>query len=203
MIKKTKKALLLLSGGIDSPVAGYLLKDKLNLAAIHFSIEPFTDKQQEIKSRRLAKMLGIKQLYVINVSKQFSEIVKECNHRFYFVLSKRLMFRIAESIAKKHGYDYLITGESMGQVSSQTLANLTVIDKSVKIQVLRPLLGYDKNETIRIAEQIKTYEVSKGPEVCDKLGPRHPATNATEEKVLEEEKKLDITNMIKEAIKEI
>jgi thiamine biosynthesis protein ThiI len=196
-----KKALLLLSGGIDSPVAGHLLKKKLNIDAVHFSIEPFTDDSPEKKSAKLAKLLGIKKLIVINTSKEFSEIVKECNHRIYFVLSKRLMLRIAEELAKKQGYDYLITGESIGQVSSQTLPNLSVIDKAVKIQVLRPLLGYDKNEIIKVANEIGSFESSKGPEVCDKLGPKHPSTNASLDIVLKEEENLDIKKMVKEAIK--
>lgn len=192
-----KKALLLISGGIDSPVAGYLLKKELKIDAVHFSIEPFTDNSPEKKSRKLAELLGLKRFIVINVSDEFSEIVKECNHRLYFVLSKRLMLRIAEELAKKHGYDYIITGESIGQVSSQTLANLSVIDKAVKIPVLRPLLGYDKNEIIRIAEEIGSFELSKGPEVCDKLGPRHPSTNASLGSVLKEEEKLDIKGMVR------
>ena len=197
-----KKALLLLSGGIDSPVAGYILKREYNIDAVHFSIEPFTDNSPELKSKSLAILLGIKKLYIINVSKQFSEIVKQCNHKLYFVLSKRLMIRIAESIAKESGYDCLITGENIGQVSSQTLSNLAVIDKAVSIPVLRPLLTYDKNEIIRIAKKINSFELSKGAEVCDKLGPKHPATFCKEEIVLNEEKNLNTRGMIKEALKD-
>jgi len=195
------KVLCLISGGYDSPVAAYLVSKRFRLTAIHFSIEPFTDNKPELKTKKLCNILGIKKLYVIQAGKIFAELVKKCNHRFYYVLSKRLMLRIAEKIAKKEKCKYLVTGESLGQVSSQTLDNLTTIDRAVKITVLRPLLAYDKNEIISLTKKIKTYEISTGPEVCDRLGPKNPATRCNEKTILKEEKKLKLSNLINTGVK--
>src|SRR3989338_2774278 len=187
------KGLLLLSGGIDSPVAAYMMKQlDVDLSAVHFSIEPITDNNPELKCRRISEKLGIKKLHVINVAKEYQEIATKCTHKHYFVLTKRLMYKIAEKIAKKEKCDFLVTGENLAQVSSQTLENLVVINKVVKIPVLRPLLGFDKNEIIKIAERIGTFEISKGPEVCDLFGPKHLSTRVDEEIILEEEKNLDL-----------
>lgn len=186
------KGLLLLSGGIDSPVAGYMMKQRgIGLAAVHFSLEPITDNGPEMKCRKIVDRLGIEKLHIINVAKEYQEIASKCIHKHYFVLTKRLMYRIAEKIAKKEKCDFLITGENLAQVSSQTLENLVVINRAVEIPVLRPLLGFDKSEIIKTAEEIGTFEISKGPEVCDLLGPKHPSTRVDEKIVLEEEKELE------------
>ncbi len=186
-----KKGLLLLSGGIDSPIAAKLMLDRgVEIIAVHFSNEPFTNDEPEVKSKKAAKILGIKKIIVKNISKQLSTLTKDCYHKFYFVLSKRLMFRLAEKIAHEEGCDFLISGENLGQVSSQTLQNLSVIDQAVKIPILRPLLTYDKNEIIKIAHKIDTFEVSKGPEMCCVLGPSRPATGASLEQIEREEAKL-------------
>ena len=196
-MKKTK-ALLLLSGGFDSPVAGHMMqKQGLELSAVHFSSKLVTDAESEEKSRKLAEFLGIKKLFVIDLSKELITISKTCEHRYYFVLMKRLMYRIAEKIAKKERCKFLITGENLAQVSSQTLQNLSVIDKATRFEVLRPLLGFDKEEIIQLAKKIGTYETSCGPEHCDALGPVHPATQAREGDILGEEEKLDTGEIIK------
>lgn len=198
------KGLLLISGGIDSPVAGYLASQSgLEIAAIHFSQHPFTDNTPEEKSRKLLKTLGIKQFYVVNLGKQLEEISRNFNQKFYFVLMKRMMLKISEKLAKEKGYDCLITGESLAQVSSQTLTNLSTISKAVAIPIVRPLLAVDKEETITIARKLGTFETSKGPELCDALGPKHPSTQASEEKILEEENKLGIEKLIDEAFKNL
>jgi thiamine biosynthesis protein ThiI len=184
------KGLLLISGGIDSPVAGHFMQQVgVELEAVHFSSEPFTDDTPEKKSRELCKILGIENLHVVNISKQLKEMVDKCNRKYYFVLAKREMLRQAEKIAKERKCQFLVTGENLAQVSSQTLSNLVTIDRAVGIPVFRPLLGFDKVEIVNIAEEIGTYESSKGPEFCDVLGPKRPATKSTEEKILEEEKK--------------
>ena len=185
------KALLLISGGFDSAVAGYLVnKQGIEVSAIHFSYEPFTDNGPEIKSREACKILGIKDFKVVNISKECGKIAKECNHRLYFILTKRLMMKLAEKEAEKQGCTFLITGENLAQVSSQTLKNLQAITKAVEIQILRPLLTYDKTEILKIAKEIGTYDVSIGPEVCDVLGPKHPATTCKLEEIEAEERKI-------------
>ena len=145
------KGLLLISGGFDSPVAGYLMQQKgVEIIAVHFSYEPFTDNQPEIKASKAVEILGFKKLITINISKDCENIAKNCDHRLYFVLTKRLMLKKAEEIAKTENCNFLITGENLGQVSSQTISNLRSITDAVKIQVIRPLLTYDKTEIIKL-----------------------------------------------------
>ena len=180
------KGVILISGGIDSPVAAKLMKDKeWDFEAIHYSYEPFTDDGPEKKTRKACEKLGIK-LKVINVAKDIKQIAEKCKPEYYFILSKRMMMRKAE----EEGYDYIITGEAIGQVSSQTIQNLKVIDKAVKIPIIRPLIGMNKEEIINMAKEFGTYEISLGPEVCDVFGNKHPTTRAKLETTEEEEKKL-------------
>ena len=195
------KALLLLSGGIDSPVAGHLMTQRgLEVLAVHFSLEPITDDAAAVKSRRLAEKLGLSKLIVVTVGRPFAEIADTCDRKLYFVLSKRLMVRIAEALAEREGCRFLLTGESLGQVSSQTLTNLRAIDAASLRVVLRPLIGFDKDETVRVAKSIGTYAISEGPEICDLLGPAHPATHASLERVAAEEAKLDLDRLVREAL---
>jgi len=185
------KGILLLSGGYDSAVAGFLMQKKgLEIIAVHFSYEPLTDNSPEKKAREISEILKFKKLIVINISKECEKIADKCRRDLYFVLSKRLMLRKAAEIAKKENCNFLITGEALGQVGSQTLQNLRAITESSVIPVLRPLLTYDKEKIINIARRIGTYEVSSGPEVCDILGPKHPATRSKIEDVKKEELKL-------------
>ena len=195
------KALCLISGGYDSPVAAYLTRNNFDLTAIHFSIEPFTDNKPELKTKDLCRIIGIKKIYVVKAGKIFSELVNKCDHRYYYVLSKRLMYKMAEKIAKKEKCSCIVTGESLGQVSSQTLDNLAVIDKSVTITVLRPLLAYNKIEIINFAKRINTYVTSTGPEVCDRLGPKNPKTTCSDIIIKREEKKLSMNKLINEGVK--
>ncbi|HLC85926.1 MAG TPA: 7-cyano-7-deazaguanine synthase [Candidatus Nanoarchaeia archaeon] len=185
------RALLLLSGGFDSAVAGFIMQQKgLEVIALHLSNEPFTDNGPEIKARALAEHLNLKKFIVVNVSNIFGEIAKKCTHEYYFVLIKRVMLRIANNVAKEENCNFIITGENLAQVSSQTLKNLKVITEASDIEVLRPLLTFDKNEIIKIAREIGTYDISCGPEVCDVLGPKHPVTKTNLEEIEKEEKKL-------------
>lgn len=195
------RALLLLSGGIDSPVAGHLMAScGLEVLGVHFSLEPITDDAAAKKSRLLAEKLGLRRLFVVPVGPAFAEVANACDRRLYFVLTKRLMVRIAEAIARREGCDFLLTGESLGQVSSQTLQNLRAIDQATGLVVLRPLFGFDKSETIRVAKEIGTYAISEGPEICDLLGPPHPATRASLPWVLEMESKIDVGRLVGEAL---
>ena len=146
-----QKAVLLLSGGFDSPVAGRLMRDQgFDIAAVHFSLEPITDAESSVKSRKLADLLGFSTFYVVRVGEAFAEVAHACHRRFYFVLTKRLMVRLADALADREGADVLITGENLGQVSSQTLPNLRAIDAVARHPVLRPLIGLDKQEIASI-----------------------------------------------------
>src|SRR3989344_315490 len=149
-----KKALALVSGGIDSPVAVYLMKQNgYSLIGIHFSSELITDNEPEVKTKMACKILGIEKLIVIDFNKILLEISKKCSRKLYFVLMKRMMYRVAQAFAAKENIPFLVTGESLGQVSSQTLQNLAVLSQAVTIPVLRPLLGVPKEETIKISQE--------------------------------------------------
>ena len=193
----TRSGVLLLSGGFDSPVAGHLMaRQGLGLLAAHFSLEPITDDAAEVKARTLCRILGIPSLYIVRVGETFAEVAHAANRRFYFILTKRLMVRLADALADRESAEVLVTGENLGQVSSQTLASLRAIDAAARHPVVRPLLGFDKQEIVDRAKAIGTYEVSKGPEICDLLGPPRPATHARLDQVLAEESKLPIDRLV-------
>jgi len=197
-----RKAVLLLSGGFDSPVAGHLMaRQGFDLVAAHFSLEPITDEGSSIKSRKLVEILGFPMLYVVRVGEAFAEVAHACHRRFYFVLTKRLMVRLADALADREQADVLVTGENLGQVSSQTLMNLRAIDAAARHPVLRPLIGMDKQEIMDRAKTIGTYDVSVGPEICDLLGPPKPATAARLEQIQNEETKLDIDALVAACLK--
>jgi thiamine biosynthesis protein ThiI len=192
-----RKGVLLLSGGFDSPVAGHLMaRQGLDLVAAHFSLEPITDDAAAVKARVLCRILEIPALYVVRVGTAFAEVAHSANRRFYFVLTKRLMVRLADSIGDREHADVLVTGENLGQVSSQTLASLRAIDAVARRPILRPLIGFDKQEVVDRAKEIGTYEVSKGPEICDLLGPARPSTHARLDQILAEESKLDLSRLV-------
>src|SRR3989344_6044089 len=194
------KAIALLSGGIDSPVAIYLLQSQLDIIAVHFHQQPLTDEKEIEKVKALATVLKIRKLYLIPFTPVLKELVTNCNHRDYFVLSKIAMFKTAEIIAAKEKADYLITGENLGQVSSQTLSNMTSITKNLSLEVLRPLLTFDKQETIEIAKKIGTYEISEGPEMCCLLGPKRPSTKSDSRKIGEELESVPLQKLLEESL---
>src|SRR6266550_2189335 len=186
-----RKGILLLSGGFDSPVAGRMMsRQGLGIVAAHFSLEPITDDAAAVKARTLCGLLEIGSLYVVRVGEAFAEVAHGANRRFYFILTKRLMIRLADAIGDREEAEVLVTGENLGQVSSQTLASLPAIDAVARRPVLRPLIGFDKQEVVDRAREIGTYEVSKGPEICDLLGPSRPSTHARMDQILGEEAKL-------------
>lgn len=194
-------AILLLSGGFDSPVAGHLLRAHgWRLDAVHFSLEPFTDDASRRKAVQLAAHLGIPRLTIIPLGSLLAEVSQRCDAGSYFVLQKRFMVRLAERVARRAGARALVTGENLGQVSSQTLTNLAAIDAAATLPVLRPLLGLDKTDIVARARHIGTYEASCGPEICDTLGPRHPRTAVSLSRVLSEESKLDVEALVRRGL---
>jgi len=196
-----RAGVLLLSGGFDSPIAGHLMaRQGLGLVAAHFSLEPITDDAAEVKARALCGIIGVPTLYVVRVGEAFADVAHAANRRFYFILTKRIMVRLADAIADREGAEVLVTGENLGQVSSQTLASLRAIDAVARRPIIRPLIGFDKQEIVDRAKAIGTYEVSKGPEICDLLGPPRPATHARLDQILEEEAKLPLDRLVAECL---
>lgn len=189
------KALVLISGGIDSIVASYLMRE-LNLIFIHFDNGEYGDGKSLDKCKKLIKILGRGKLYVVSYGRMHKEISK-CNDRYHCIFCKRLMYKISEKIAKKENCDYLITGENLGQVASQTLDNLKAID-NIDMIILRPLICFNKEEIIDIARKIKTFDVSTIKSICCSALPRKPVTKAKLEKVRKEERKLNINEIIKD-----
>jgi len=185
-----ERGIALLSGGIDSPVAIHLMQERLEIIAVHFHQLPLVDEKEIEKVKELAKLLKIK-VYLIPFTPVFKMLVEKCNHRNYYILSKIAMFQAAEVIAAKEKAKFLITGENLAQVSSQTLSNLTTITKNIKLEIFRPLLTHDKQEIINIAEKLGTYEISKGPEICSLLGPKYPNTKSDPVEIAKEIAKWD------------
>ncbi len=174
------KAVLLLSGGFDSPVAGRMLQRQgVELEALHGSFEPVTDDASVRKAKELARQLGLKRLWVAKIGESLGRIPHDREaHRFYFLLQKRLLYRLADALGDEVGADAIATGENLGQVSSQTLPNLVTLEAAARRPLLRPLLGLDKVDILRLARDWGTYDTSVGPELCDLLGPDKPATAA-------------------------
>ncbi len=190
------EALLLLSGGIDSAVAGGMIKEKDHkVTAIHYTVKPATRGEEEEKCREIKQKIDLDRLIIRDIADDLIKISEEVNRRYYFVLSKRLMLRKAEKITEEKDIDFLVTGEAMSQVSSQTPWNLKVIDEAVEIPVIRPLIGMDKEEIIEKARELDTYEISTGPEICDVLGPEKPVTRTSVEKIKELEEKLSFSTI--------
>ncbi|SES76249.1 thiamine biosynthesis protein ThiI [Natronincola peptidivorans] len=201
------KGLLLLSGGIDSPVAGWLVaKRGVALEAIHFHSYPFTSERAKEKVIDLARMLatycGEFKLHSINLLPIQKEINEKCPEEEMTILSRRFMMKIAERIALKSKCDALITGESIGQVASQTVNSLQVTNEAVNLPVFRPLIAMDKVDIIQIAKQINTYETSILPfeDCCTVFLPKHPVTKPKLEKILYSETLLNVEALINEAI---
>lgn len=202
------KAMSLLSGGIDSPVATYLASKRgLSIEAIHFHSFPFTSEKSMQKVEDLAKIIsryiGQIKIYKVNLLPIQKEISENCPEELMTILSRRFMMRIAEKVAIKNGANSLITGESIGQVASQTMEGLTATNDSVKhIPVIRPLISFDKEEIIDIAKKIKTFETSIIPEedCCTVFLPKKPSTKPKLEKIYKAEEKLNVEFLVDSAI---
>ena len=200
------KFVSLISSGIDSPVATYLLsKNADEIILVHGDIRPFTD-EREIKNfillaGHLKKIMSCPiKVYVVSHGESLSSFKQFCNNKYTCVFCKRLLLRYAEKIAEKEGADAIIMGDSLGQVASQTLQNIKVVDNAVKIPILRPLIGLDKEDVIKIAKEIGTYKLSILPTDGCSAVPSKPSTMAKLEKILEEESKIDVKILLKNAI---
>lgn len=201
------EGLLLLSGGIDSPVAGFMMaKRGMNINAIHFHSYPFTSKRAHQKALDLAKILskytGKMTVYSINLAEIYKAISKNCPRRETTILSRRFMMRIVSKISEKYEYQALITGESLGQVASQTIESMSVINESSKYPILRPLIAMDKKDIIEISEKIGSYEKAIEPydDCCSIFAPDSPVTKPKLKYIEKSEENLDIENLEDEAI---
>ena len=201
------KGLVLLSGGIDSPVAAWMMaKRGMLIEAVHFHSYPYTSPRAQQKVEELAKILssycGHFKMHVINLLPIQEQIVMNCPEEETTILVRRFMMRIAEEIAEKRNCMMLITGENLGQVASQTAESLVVTDASVNRPVMRPLIAMDKVDIMEKAKEIGTYEKSIEPyeDCCTVFLPKHPTTKPRLERILESESKLNCRALIEAAV---
>jgi len=201
------KGLVLLSGGIDSPVAAFMMSHRgMYIDAVHFHSYPYTSERAYEKVKELASILstycGRIRMHSINLLPIQEQIVQNCPEEETTILVRRFMMRIAAEVAKEEESMMLITGESLGQVASQTAEALVVTDQTVNLPVMRPLIAMDKTQIMDIAREIGTYDVSIQPyeDCCTVFLPKHPVTKPRLEKILQSESKLDVENLVKAAI---
>lgn len=201
------KGMLLLSGGIDSPVAGYFLaKRGLTIEAIHFHSYPYTSELAREKVLSLAKKMcdytGNMCIHIVSVTHIQEEIHKHCDPDYMITLLRRMMMRISENIATKNEAGALITGESLGQVASQTLQSINTTNAVVNIPIFRPLIGFDKIDIMDVARKIGTYDISILPyeDCCTVFLPKNPVTKPRLERVLKEESKINIKELLQRSL---
>ncbi|SFP50517.1 thiamine biosynthesis protein ThiI [Oscillibacter sp. PC13] len=200
-------AVSLLSGGIDSPVSSWMMARRgVELEMVHFVSPPYTSQQAQDKVLELARLLtaycGRMLVHIVPFTEIQEEIRKNCPEEYFTLIMRRFMMRLAEAVAKKAGAKALITGESLGQVASQTMLALGVTEDVTTLPVLRPLIGMDKVEIIRIAREIGTFDTSILPyeDCCTVFTPRHPATRPNLEDVRAAESKLDVEGLVAKAM---
>lgn len=204
------RATLLLSGGIDSPVAGWMIaKRGVRLEAVHFHSHPYTSDRAKEKVIDLARLMsaytGEIRLHVVPFTEIQLDIIEKCPKNYLTIIMRRLMMRIAEKISVQNNSSALITGESIGQVASQTMESLVVTDNAVNMPVFRPCIGMDKEEIVTISKKIDTYETSILPfeDCCTIFVPKHPKTKPNVSEIEEAEKLLtDPEGMMDKAIEE-
>ncbi len=203
------KGLLLLSGGIDSPVAGWLtMKRGLEIDAVHYHSYPFTSERAKEKVKKLVEVLSdyhpsIK-LHVLPFTETQKEIQAKCPRELSITIMRRMMFRMAQALTYHLKAKVLITGESLGQVASQTIENITAAAEVVDLPVFRPLIGLDKLEISHISQRIGTYPISIQPyeDCCTVFLPDHPVTRPKLERVVSAEQDLDIDRLVKESLQD-
>ena len=204
------RGMLLISGGIDSPVAGYMMaKRGMRLDAVHFHSFPYTGEAAKQKVIDLSSIVsgysaGVN-LWVVSFTEIQEAIHEKCPEEMMITMMRRFMMRIAERLARKRGAGAIITGESLGQVASQTVESITSSNSVVTIPVFRPLIGFDKLDIIAIAEKIGTYETSILPyeDCCTVFLPKYPLIKPRLDRVLIEEAKLDVEGLIERAMSDM
>ena len=201
------KFISLVSSGIDSPVATYLaskIADEIIL--LHGDIRPFTDDREINNFLKIAKLIKkitncITKICFISHGVSLDNYKSECNNKYTCIFCKRMLLRYAEKIAKKIDADAVVMGDSLGQVASQTLQNISVIDSAVGIPIIRPLIGFDKEDIVKIAKDIGSYELSILPSDSCSAVPNKPTTQAKLDKVLAEEQKIDFIGLVDDLVK--
>lgn len=204
------KAILMLSGGIDSPVAAYLaIKRGIHIEAVYFEVIPHTSLEARNKVINLCKKLSIYtnniKLHIVPFTKLQEEIYKKVDQNYVITIMRRMMYRITEKIAQKRNAEAIINGESVGQVASQTLTSMKVINSVTNLPVIRPVSCFDKLEIINIAKKIDTYNISILPyeDCCTIFVPKHPVINPNINFCIEMEKNIDYESLIKDILSNI
>ena len=201
------RGVMLMSGGIDSPVAlHYLLRQGHEMIAVHLDNRPFTD---DSPYEKIVDHLAILRerygqpvpLYVLPHGPTQVTLMRETDRHVGCVLCRRFMWRSAERIAEREGATFLATGEALGQVASQTLSNMRSATVSVKLPIVRPLIGFDKQEIERVAKEIGTYGISTRPGVCCQAVPSRPATRSNLVQILAQEERIDVEQMIDDCVR--
>lgn len=204
------KGMLMLSGGIDSPVAGYLaLKRGVRIEGVYFESPPHTSEAAKNKVKELAHILtnysGYMKLHIVNFTKIQEEIYKNIPHEYLITIMRRMMYRITERLSIKNNCKVIINGESIGQVASQTLTSMSVINNVTNMPVIRPVACLDKLEIIDIAKKINSYETSILPfeDCCTIFVPEHPVINPVLDSCIEYEKLINVDELINETLKNV
>jgi len=204
------KAAIMMSGGIDSPVAAYMMaKRGIQLTGIHFASPPYTSERAEQKvislMERVGRYAGHMTLHIVPFTHIQEEIQKNCPEEFFTLIMRRFMMRLAQRVARDNDCGALITGESLGQVASQTIPAMAVVDTLATMPVFRPLIGMDKEEIVVISRKIDTFELSIQPyeDCCTVFTPRHPCTRPKLRQVEEAEAALDVDALVAEALEGI
>ncbi|MBQ4332605.1 MAG: tRNA 4-thiouridine(8) synthase ThiI [Clostridia bacterium] len=204
------RAAIMISGGIDSPVAAYMMaKRGIQLTGIHFASPPYTSERAEQKVisllEKVGRYAGNMTLHIVPFTRIQEEIQKNCPEEFFTLIMRRFMMRLAQRVARDADCGALITGESLGQVASQTIPAMAVVDTLATMPVFRPLIGMDKEEIVTISRKIDTFELSIQPyeDCCTVFTPRHPCTRPKLRKVEEAEAALDVDALVTEALEGI
>lgn len=203
------KAMLLLSGGIDSPVAGYMMaKRGIDISAIHYVSPPYTSERARLKVERLCEKLspwcGDTAFYCVPFTEIQETLRDNCPEELFTILMRRLMMEIAQRICEKKGISALITGESVGQVASQTMGAIVCTDNACRMPVFRPVIGMDKSEITEIARKIDTFDISIEPyeDCCTVFTPKHPKTKPSLEEVIAAQNSFDFEPLIAKAVEQ-